>query len=273
MLTLCIRYTLDAAKLADFEAYAHGLAGPIERVRRRGAPLWFLRLLIPAIGGLIVGAIGWLCFYFFYHLLERLNRTAPLLVAQVPRIELERRPLFNVDLRSQWFFVPGVIGSLTLIIASLLTAFAVVREAGKRVLQMRHFDVQMIGGIALHQGKIGEMPTGEGKTLVATLPAYLNALSGKGVHVVTVNDYLAKRDSEWMGRIYGFLGLTVGVILSGAPFGFIDPKTQEQKGFNIERRKIHLADPIKVVGEYQVPVKLHKEVSVQIAVNVVAEEA
>ena len=92
-------------------------------------------------------------------------------------------------------------------------AFAVVREAGKRVLNMRHFDVQMIGGIVLHHGKIGEMRTGEGKTLVATLPAYLNALSGKGVHVVTVNDYLAKRDSEWMGRIYGFLGLTVGVIL------------------------------------------------------------
>ncbi len=93
-------------------------------------------------------------------------------------------------------------------------AFAVVREAGKRVLNMRHFDVQLVGGIALHQGKIAEMRTGEGKTLVATLPAYLNALSGKGVHVVTVNDYLAKRDSEWMGRIYGFLGLTVGVILS-----------------------------------------------------------
>jgi preprotein translocase subunit SecA len=93
-------------------------------------------------------------------------------------------------------------------------AFAVVREAGKRVLRMRHFDMQLVGGIALHQGKIAEMRTGEGKTLVATLPAYLNALSGKGVHVVTVNDYLAKRDSEWMGRIYRFLGLSVGVILS-----------------------------------------------------------
>ena len=98
-------------------------------------------------------------------------------------------------------------------------AFAVVREAGKRVLHMRHFDVQMIGGIALHNGKIGEMRTGEGKTLVATLPAYLNALSGKGVHVVTVNDYLAKRDSEWMGRIYRFLGLSVGVILSQMDHG------------------------------------------------------
>src|SRR5882672_472684 len=91
-------------------------------------------------------------------------------------------------------------------------AFAVVREAGRRVLNMRHFDVQLIGGLALHRGMIAEMKTGEGKTLVATLAVYLNALAGKGVHVVTVNDYLAKRDSEWMGRLYRFLGLTVGVI-------------------------------------------------------------
>lgn len=95
-------------------------------------------------------------------------------------------------------------------------AFATVREAGKRVLQMRHFDVQLVGGYFLHNGHIAEMRTGEGKTLVATLSAYLNALTGKGVHVVTVNDYLAKRDSEWMGKIYKFLGLTVGVILSGS---------------------------------------------------------
>ena len=94
-------------------------------------------------------------------------------------------------------------------------AFATVREAGKRVLNMRHFDVQLIGGYFLHNGHIAEMRTGEGKTLVATLPAYLNALTGKGVHVITVNDYLAKRDSEWMGKIYKFLGLSVGVILSG----------------------------------------------------------
>src|SRR5512134_3538087 len=91
-------------------------------------------------------------------------------------------------------------------------AFAVVREAGRRTLNMRHFDVQLIGGVVLHRGKIAEMKTGEGKTLVATLPAYLNALDGKGVHVVTVNDYLARRDSEWMGRIYRFLGMSVGVI-------------------------------------------------------------
>ena len=95
----------------------------------------------------------------------------------------------------------------------LVEAFAVVREASRRVLKMRHFDVQLIGGMVLHQGTISEMKTGEGKTLVATLPVYLNALSGRGVHVVTVNDYLAKRDSEWMGRLYRFLGLTVGVIV------------------------------------------------------------
>ena len=95
----------------------------------------------------------------------------------------------------------------------LVEAFAVVREGGRRVLNMRHFDVQLIGGMVLHSGKIAEMKTGEGKTLVATLPVYLNALSGRGVHVVTVNDYLAKRDSEWMGKLYRFLGLTVGVIV------------------------------------------------------------
>jgi preprotein translocase subunit SecA len=97
----------------------------------------------------------------------------------------------------------------------LPTAFAVVREASRRTLQMRHFDVQLIGGIVLHEGKIAEMRTGEGKTLVATLPAYLNALTGRGVHIVTVNDYLAQRDANWMGPIYQFLGLSVGVILSG----------------------------------------------------------
>src|ERR1700756_774532 len=95
----------------------------------------------------------------------------------------------------------------------LVEAFAVAREAGRRVLNMRHFDVQLVGGMVLHQGKIAEMKTGEGKTLVATLPVYLNALSGRGVHVVTVNDYLAKRDSEWMGKLYSFLGLSVGVIV------------------------------------------------------------
>jgi len=96
-------------------------------------------------------------------------------------------------------------------------AFAVVREAGKRVFHMRYFDVQLIGGMALHEGKIAEMRTGEGKTLMATLPVYLNALQGRGVHVVTVNDYLARRDAEWMGRLYGFLGMTVGVVVPQQP--------------------------------------------------------
>ena len=94
-------------------------------------------------------------------------------------------------------------------------AFAVCREAAQRVLGMKHYPVQIIGGIVLHQGRIAEMKTGEGKTLVATLPAYLNGLSGKGVHIVTVNDYLAKRDSEWMGKLYNYLGLSVGLIISG----------------------------------------------------------
>ncbi|MGZ8323437.1 MAG: preprotein translocase subunit SecA, partial [Rhodoplanes sp.] len=97
----------------------------------------------------------------------------------------------------------------------LVPAFATVREAAKRTLGQRHFDVQLIGGMVLHEGRIAEMKTGEGKTLVATLSVYLNALAGRGVHVVTVNDYLATRDSEWMGEIYGFLGLTVGVIVHG----------------------------------------------------------
>ena len=102
-------------------------------------------------------------------------------------------------------------------------AFAVVREASKRVLGMRHFDVQLIGGIILHQGRIAEMKTGEGKTLVATLPVYLNALTGKGVHVITVNDYLAKRDSEWMGKLYKFLGLSVGLVIAG-----MEPKQKQE---------------------------------------------
>jgi len=108
-------------------------------------------------------------------------------------------------------------------------AFAVVRETGKRALNMRHFDVQLIGGVVLHQGRISEMKTGEGKTLVATLPAYLNALEGKGVHVITVNDYLARRDSEWMGRLYRFLGLTVGVIQHGLD----DDERRESYGSDI----------------------------------------
>jgi preprotein translocase subunit SecA len=139
--------------------------------------------------------------------------------------------------------------------AILPEAFAVVREAGKRAVQMRHFDVQLIGGIVLHSGKIAEMKTGEGKTLVATLPCYLNALAGRGVHVVTVNDYLAKRDAEWMGKIYGFLGLTVGVIVHDlddaqrrAAYGSdITYGTNNEFGFDYLRdnMKFELADQVQ----------------------------
>ena len=101
--------------------------------------------------------------------------------------------------------------------ALLAEAFATVREAGRRVMGMRHYDVQLIVGITLHEGRIAEMKTGEGKTLVATASVYLNALSGKGVHVVTVNDYLARRDADWMGKLYRFLGMQVGVVASGQP--------------------------------------------------------
>src|SRR5712692_3267463 len=107
---------------------------------------------------------------------------------------------------------------------ALVLAFALAREAGRRKLNMRHFDVQLIGGIVLHQGKIAEMKTGEGKTLVATLPAFLNALAGRGVHIVTVNDYLARRDAEWMGQIYRFLCLTVGVVVNA-----VEPQTPERR--------------------------------------------
>ncbi len=128
----------------------------------------------------------------------------------------------------------------------LTEAFAVVREVAKRTLGMRHFDVQLVGGIVLHEGKIAEMKTGEGKTLVATLAAYLNALEDKGVHVVTVNDYLARRDVQWMGPIYNFLGLSVGVIQPDASFVY-DPKYRvPDKRFDrlrpCTKREAYLAD-------------------------------
>ncbi len=133
-------------------------------------------------------------------------------VAQINSLEPSLRELSDGQLRAKTEEFKKRAGEGEDLDALLPETFAVVREAARRTLNMRHFDVQLMGGIVLHQGKIAEMKTGEGKTLVATLPAYLNSLTGKGVHVVTVNDYLAKRDSEWMGRIYRFLGLSVGVI-------------------------------------------------------------
>jgi preprotein translocase subunit SecA len=133
-------------------------------------------------------------------------------VAQIGALEAQTKALSDEQLRGKTAEFRQRIADGASLDDLLPEAFAVVREAGRRVLNMRHFDVQLIGGMVLHSGKIAEMKTGEGKTLVATLPAYLNALAGKGVHVVTVNDYLARRDSEWMGRLYRFLGMSVGVI-------------------------------------------------------------
>ena len=142
---------------------------------------------------------------------RELKRLAPR-VGAIGALEPQTRELTDQQLREKTAEFRTRVAGGESIDDLLIEAFAVVREAGRRVLNMRHFDVQLIGGMVLHSGTIAEMKTGEGKTLVATLPAYLNALAGKGVHVVTVNDYLARRDSEWMGRIYRFLGMSVGVI-------------------------------------------------------------
>src|SRR5690242_13016317 len=136
-------------------------------------------------------------------------------VAQINALEKELEGLSDEGLRARTDDFKKQVAAGASLDDILVPAFATVREAAKRTLGQRHFDVQLIGGMILHEGKISEMKTGEGKTLVATLPVYLNALSGRGVHVVTVNDYLAKRDAEWMGQIYNFLGLTVGVIVHG----------------------------------------------------------
>ena len=133
-------------------------------------------------------------------------------VNEISALEPQIQALSDEQLRAKTVEFRGRVANGETVDDLLVEAFAVVREAGWRVLKMRHFDVQLIGGMVLHSGKIAEMKTGEGKTLVATLPAYLNALEGRGVHVVTVNDYLARRDSEWMGRLYRFLGMSVGVI-------------------------------------------------------------
>src|SRR5688572_18875689 len=142
---------------------------------------------------------------------RELKRLRPL-VAEINAREPEVQKLSDEQLREKTAEFRQRLANGETLEDLLPEAFAVVREAGRRTLNMRHFDVQLMGGIVLHRGRIAEMKTGEGKTLVATLPVYLNALEGKGVHVVTVNDYLARRDSEWMGQIYRFLGLSVGVI-------------------------------------------------------------
>src|SRR5215470_1735012 len=150
---------------------------------------------------------------------ERLLKQYGVVVRQINALEPQTSALDDGALKAKTAEFKTRIANGEGLDAILPEAFAVVRETSKRVLQMRHFDVQLIGGMALHNGKIAEMRTGEGKTLVATLPIYLNALAGTGVHLVTVNDYLAQRDADWMGRIYRFLGLTVGVNLSQMDHG------------------------------------------------------
>ena len=156
--------------------------------------------------------------------LKKINPT----VAKINALEPEFKALSDEELRGKTDIFKKRLADGETLDDILPEAFATVREASRRVLGMRHFDCQLVGGIVLHQGRIAEMKTGEGKTLVATLPAYLNALTGKGVHIVTVNDYLAQRDSEWMGKIHRFLGLDVGLIVHGLD--------------NDQRRKAYAAD-------------------------------
>ena len=159
---------------------------------------------------------------------KEVKRVMPI-VKQINELEAEISKLSDSELRGKTKYFKKQIKEEGKTLDDILPeAFAVVREASKRTLGLRHFDVQLIGGIILHQGRIAEMKTGEGKTLVATLPVYLNALEEKGVHVITVNDYLAKRDSEWMGKLYKFLGLSVGLVVNG-----MDPD-QKQKAYNAD---------------------------------------
>ena len=158
---------------------------------------------------------------------KEVKRIMPL-VDKINGLEEEISKLTDSELRAKTNYFKEQLREGRTLDDILPEAFAVVRETSKRVLGMRHFDVQLIGGIILHQGRIAEMKTGEGKTLVATLPVYLNALEGKGVHVITVNDYLAKRDSEWMGKLYKFLGLSVGLVIAG-----MEPN-EKQKAYNAD---------------------------------------
>ena len=155
---------------------------------------------------------------------KEVKRVMPI-VQKINGMEDEMSKLSDHELRQKTDYFKQELANGKTLDDILPEAFAVVREASKRALGIRHFDVQLIGGIILHQGRIAEMKTGEGKTLVATLPVYLNALEGKGVHVITVNDYLAKRDSEWMGKLYKFLGLSVGLVIAG-----MEP-AQKQKAY------------------------------------------
>ena len=154
----------------------------------------------------------------FFDPTERELKRLDSVVQTINSMEPEIQALSDDELRGKTEYFQQKLKDGATLDDILPETFAVVREASRRVLGMRHYDVQLIGGIILHQGRIAEMKTGEGKTLVATLPVYLNALTNQGVHVVTVNDYLARRDADWMGKVYEFLGLTVGVVVHGLSF-------------------------------------------------------
>ena len=189
---------------------------------------------------------------------KEVKRVQPI-VNKINALEPEMQKLTDGELRAKKDEFKKMLADGKTLDDILPEAFAVVREGAKRVLEMRHFDVQLIGGIILHQGRIAEMKTGEGKTLVATLPAYLNALEGKGVHIITVNDYLAKRDSEWMGKLYKFLGMSVGLVIAG-----IDPKEKQKAyacdityGTNNEFGFDYLRDNMVIYKEQLVQRPLH----------------
>lgn len=189
---------------------------------------------------------------------KEVKRVMPI-ITKINSLEEEISKLTDIELKNKTNEFKERLNKGESLDDILPEAFAVVREASKRVLGMRHFDVQLIGGIILHQGRIAEMKTGEGKTLVATLPVYLNALTGEGVHVVTVNDYLAKRDSEWMGKLYRFLGLSVGLVIAG-----MNPSEKQQAyncdityGTNNEYGFDYLRDNMVIYKNQLVQRKLH----------------
>ena len=189
---------------------------------------------------------------------KEVKRVQPI-VNKINALEPEMQKLTDGELRAKKDEFKKMLADGKTLDDILPEAFAVVREGAKRVLEMRHFDVQLIGGIILHQGRIAEMKTGEGKTLVATLPAYLNALEGKGVHIITVNDYLAKRDSEWMGKLYKFLGMSVGLVIAG-----MEPKEKQKAyacdityGTNNEFGFDYLRDNMVIYKEQLVQRPLH----------------
>ena len=169
------------------------------------------------------------------------------IVAEINALEPLIQALSDAELLGRTDFFKKELENGRTLDEILPEAFAVVREASRRTLGQRHFDVQLLGGVILHKGNIAEMRTGEGKTLVATLPAYLNALTGKGVHIVTVNDYLSRRDAAWMGQIYSFLGLSVGVINHESSFLYdpthveLDEKRDELGSFKVVHRFLRQA--------------------------------